>query len=490
MEERIRTKIPDEVRLVAEVMSCYAVRCFYDYRHPCSYFKRWGRYPSYDWATDAEEDELRENYGGSATATAVYAGRRYLVPELLSGCRKAPIMMAGLNPNLPTFFKNNDRYIYPYFDDIFQYAYHFRYRTAYKREITKGFFEDHKTKRLYKYPAGYKGDDVQMRPRLSLRRGSNVETEISYVRMYLKYAGLIEGLRQEVGLPTYGETIRYFDDFSYYNMVACPSPRWDAGSFGEGGFDDEDDKQSVTDECLRDERRGYFYFQFLQSKPKALVVFGNSMRDNIIPVFDGFFLGTAPERVRSISKLMKEGPFYIQITEGDIEFKTRLIFSYHASGAPAWFNKSRPYVIDALAEEYSIGNIRPNTASDGFLRTPGRCFYCDNSLFRAAGGCVFKDAFEEDVDATARALATGTAPAMERFVDRGISPEVVAADAASGDGAAISPTNPAAADRYVTALTLGEYGRRVTRASTSDITGDNEARAAVVGELRTSDAVG
>lgn len=485
MAERIRTRIPDEVRLVAEVMYCQAARCYYDTRHPCIYFKRWGRYPSYDWETDATEDELKASYKGTATATAVYAGRRYLVPELLAGCRKAPVMMAGLNPNLPTFFRNNYRFIYPYFDDIFQYAYHFRYRTAYKRQVTEAFFDAHKSGREYNYPPGYKGENARKLPRLSLQRGATAETEISYVKMYEAYAGLVHDFRAhaDVGMPTYDEPIRYFDDFSYYNMVACPSPRWDAKSFGEGGFDSEEDKQRVTDECLKHERRGYFYYQFLQSRPKVLVVFGDSMKKNIVSVLRDFFLGEVPAPEMKISLLLKEGPFYVQFAEGEVEFKTRLIFSYHASGSPK-FKPYRGAVVDAMAEEFRLGNLRPNAAGDGLLRTPGRCFFCNNSLFRTEEGCAFKDAFEDDVDAVARNLYLGTARGIREFADTGVRLKEAAAGAAAGDAAALSSSAPARADKYISALKRGEYYKRVTKAGASEIESDNDARSVVVTELQ------
>ena len=47
----METRLPVEVELAYEVMSCQAVRIAQEpgkTPHPCSYFRRWGTYHSYD----------------------------------------------------------------------------------------------------------------------------------------------------------------------------------------------------------------------------------------------------------------------------------------------------------------------------------------------------------------------------------------------------------------------------------------------------------
>jgi hypothetical protein len=49
------SRLPTEVELVFEVMPCNALRTAQEpgrAPHPCSYFRRWGSYHSYDYASD------------------------------------------------------------------------------------------------------------------------------------------------------------------------------------------------------------------------------------------------------------------------------------------------------------------------------------------------------------------------------------------------------------------------------------------------------
>jgi hypothetical protein len=92
------SRLPTEVELACEVMSCNAMRTAQEpigRPHPCSYFRRWGTYHSYDYVIDGAPP------APGIVHEARYVGRAPLVPELLSGCRKAPIMAVGINPTSP-----------------------------------------------------------------------------------------------------------------------------------------------------------------------------------------------------------------------------------------------------------------------------------------------------------------------------------------------------------------------------------------------------
>ena len=94
----VETRLPVEVELAYEVMPCQAVRIAQEpgkQPHPCSYFRKWGTYHSYDYTEDVPPP------GPGIVHKTRYVGRAPLVPELLSGCRKAPMMALGINPNLP-----------------------------------------------------------------------------------------------------------------------------------------------------------------------------------------------------------------------------------------------------------------------------------------------------------------------------------------------------------------------------------------------------
>ena len=108
------SRLPTEVELVFEVMPCNALRTAQEpgrAPHPCSYFRRWGSYHSYDYASDGPPPQR------GIVHDSVYLGRGPLVPEVLSGCRKAPILAVGINPNLPGWWRWTRSSVNPLFDD-------------------------------------------------------------------------------------------------------------------------------------------------------------------------------------------------------------------------------------------------------------------------------------------------------------------------------------------------------------------------------------
>ena len=134
-----RRNLPVEVELALEVMPCQAMRRSYDgvaEPHACSHFAKWGSYHSFDYDVEgapASPGILQQSR---------YAGKRPLVPELLSGCRKAPIMAVGINPNLPGWARNSRNAIHPYFEDYLQYAHYFRWRATDKLRVPMAQFDE------------------------------------------------------------------------------------------------------------------------------------------------------------------------------------------------------------------------------------------------------------------------------------------------------------------------------------------------------------
>src|SRR5205085_11940344 len=132
------TRLPTEVELVYEVMPCNALRTAQEptgHPHPCTYFRKWGTYHSYDYVVEGPPPTR-----GIEQPTK-YVGRAPALPEILSGCRKAPIMALGINPNLPGWWAHKRRWLAPLFDDYKQYAHYFRYRATAKLELTEADYE-------------------------------------------------------------------------------------------------------------------------------------------------------------------------------------------------------------------------------------------------------------------------------------------------------------------------------------------------------------
>src|SRR5688500_7173312 len=92
--------LPTEVQLALEVMPCQAMHRVYESAatpHACAYFAEWGSYHSFDYASEGPPNTP------SIEQQVVYTSKTALIPEILSGCRKAPIMSVGINPNLPSW---------------------------------------------------------------------------------------------------------------------------------------------------------------------------------------------------------------------------------------------------------------------------------------------------------------------------------------------------------------------------------------------------
>lgn len=128
-------RLPTEVELVYEVMPCNALRTAQEPTgkpHPCTYFRKWGTYHSYDYSEYGPPPEP------GVVHLSQYVGRATMLPELLSGCRKAPIMAVGINPNMPGWWSTRRSSLSPMFDDYKQYAHYFRYRSTSKLQLPKG----------------------------------------------------------------------------------------------------------------------------------------------------------------------------------------------------------------------------------------------------------------------------------------------------------------------------------------------------------------
>jgi hypothetical protein len=130
--------LPTEVQLALEVMPCQGMRRAYEAAqapHPCTYFTEWGVYHSFDYKTAGPPETA------GIQQPVVYAGKRALLPELLSGCRKAPIMAVGINPNLPGYWPKTRGAVNPLFDNYLQYIHYFRYRTIAKLQIPEAIYQ-------------------------------------------------------------------------------------------------------------------------------------------------------------------------------------------------------------------------------------------------------------------------------------------------------------------------------------------------------------
>ncbi|TDO11668.1 cytosine/adenosine deaminase-related metal-dependent hydrolase [Mycobacterium sp. BK086] len=376
MAEPIVSKLPIEVELVVDVMPCLSMRQTYDSAsepHPCAYFGEWGYYHSYDYASAGPPEQPKIDL------PVVYAGKRQVVPELLSGCRKAPIMCVGINPNLPGWTSRTRNAIHPYFEDILQYAHYFRYRTRDKLRVPQQDYEE------------LRGsvDDDPSSPRALTEVGADIPVEPSPVLMYGQYQRLLDGLAQRKGWAQHQLAVG--EDIAYANMVACPSARWVISP-------NQDDPampvmgrpraQGIVGECFVERR--YFLRQLVQSLPAVILVFSQTTAREFISALANRFTVGDPQPNEPLRDLFDREIrlSYGQLSDGT-ELDSRVIFMAHASANPHDFDAMVSRCVDYLVGEVDRGNLMYRNETGHLQRGRGSCVFCSNSLYRI-GNCDYQ----------------------------------------------------------------------------------------------------
>lgn len=351
------SRTPSEARVVWETMTCRGMRNYYERpAHPCRWFSEFGQFHAYDISV---EDEKAGSIGG---IDAFYVGKRYQIPELLSGCRKAPIMSVGLNPNLRAV--TQPWRIYPYFDDIQQYAKHFRYRTTFKYSIEDEFYE------------------LTADGSARFKENQPIPLTKEYVSMYREYDKLLKAFQQRTGIT--GAGLSLGEDVSYYNFVACHSPRWDM---------DEETERGIIQECYY--LRRFFLRQLVQSMPKVVLIFGKAVMKSFVANFhNAFDKENIPDASQNYSEILGNNNYVMKIGRE----RVRVIFSPHPTGGGGvWYKRlgAEEKIVEALSEEYRAGNLPYDDEIKHFKRTKGACKFCDNDVF-FIGKCRYKGHFEEE----------------------------------------------------------------------------------------------
>jgi len=324
-------KLPVEVQLAWEVMTCKAMRETYDdAKQPCRYFNRhFGPALAFDWV------EGNLNVGMKPSDGHIFArtnGSRFSVPALSGGCRKAPIMTVGINPNMPSWLMLNaegSRWCYPYFDDIAEYAAYYRYQTVFQEKFPIELIRNHidLSKALIAPKAGitkgvkhtvdgqgieltvtYDGDaapTIIVVPRefvvitdknQKFKTGDSLagpvdmtvgeETLISqetvgYYQLFANILDLTERKLVLLGKIPADTDLHAGEDVLLGDMVACASPGWTAQ---DGGVPEEY-RKGIASSCCKD--RGWLALQYQQTSPAIVVFSGTSAFNMFRQAFNG-----------------------------------------------------------------------------------------------------------------------------------------------------------------------------------------------------------
>ena len=361
-------KLPTEVELVYEVMPCNAMRSSLEPMpggHACTYFHKWGTYHSFDYIIDGIPDDKE------VPLEVKYVGRARLVPEILSGCRKSPIMAVGINPNLPGWFKQKRASLNPLFDSYKQYAHYFRYRSTYKLIIPAQQYKDF---------GGGDNDTPFSEFELNVPKDASgnrkLTARVDTQTMYTGYEGLLKELAQKMGWDP--AELKLEEDWSYMNMVACPSAKWRTQK------DPADpqlppmttaERDGIVSECFNE--RKHFLRQLYQSLPRVILVFSQTTATPFIAAMKDNFTKGNPQPNEKIADLLER---HIRLTYGKLPDGTnldaRVIFSPHISGDQATFQALRKKVLDQLLDEAQSGKLTFNQDTKHLHRGVGACSFC------------------------------------------------------------------------------------------------------------------
>src|SRR6516162_1933781 len=140
---------PLEIDLVFNIRPCSTCSFFWP---EDSSTQPYGPYPCYDFDSNTPvENQPPGNAGSFVWLEGMTRPPAFPDAEVMDGCRKAPIMTIGINPNLTAFApgQTGASWCYPSFsgadrtDSWTKYAYYYRYRSVYQEHFDLKFIESY-----------------------------------------------------------------------------------------------------------------------------------------------------------------------------------------------------------------------------------------------------------------------------------------------------------------------------------------------------------
>lgn len=386
--------LPIEVKLVSDVRSCRTCQWFWGATPP------YGNFPVFDWNEDFPE-EIRKQHQTTdlwlppkPALKGKAVGQAQIDPGIMHGCRKAPIMTIGINPNMTAYYAsdNGARWSYPKFSKDARYAYYYRHHNVYQESLDPGFIKaniaagteliaekdgwllhaerssDHRWVLL---TIQYVDDETPLEIEvawtdelrfvvlvdtsrnpdpndLSFRAGDviggkiegltgdNIQIFENATGYYQRFVFVLERFKQLAGEPLASADLSISEDVAQHDMIACASPGW------SDRYDIPRDR--ITRNCVID--HAYLISQLVQSKPAVIVIVGGSSLEMFASAL-GPFLGDFdyeyevegpdgnPKRlIKETFQLLKETSereHFLHIQIGDYELKSRIVVTPHFS---------------------------------------------------------------------------------------------------------------------------------------------------------------
>jgi nucleoside phosphorylase len=420
---------PIEIKLAYEVTSCGTCNFFWpEDKQTAGY----GPYTAFTFDVNVPYQAARPQ--NAFTAPWVLGRTRppaFPAGEIIDGCRKAPIMTIGINPNLTAFApgQNGAAWAYPDFssDDNTnawaKYAWYYRYRSVYQEKVSLDFVKkfilpegqiiaqrDGKVisaARPDRNPAwsvniryngdpedsviaipGVQGDFPYMlffdtsgpnnsfsagdiiAGKVAVPQGIQVEIEQeqqTYYMQFLPTLNKFQSYLNEKGHST--AKLQIGEDVSQLDMVACASPHWTEGFLNN-------EMKTVVHNCVSN--NAWAIKQLVQSKPAILYIVSESSWNMFYYAFGNFVDKDriSPHPVDQSFTLLRETtdlskPVYINF-DFDIDglpykSKTRLVITPHFSFNTNFFPQYRLSPADFSTVAAMPDFQNAITAENGFL---------------------------------------------------------------------------------------------------------------------------
>jgi hypothetical protein len=330
---------PLEVELVFQVRDCTTCTFFFPKdRSRLPY----GPYPAYDFNSNTPKTASpKGNPISFPWVKGTTSPPAFPDPEVMDGCRKAPIMTIGINPNLTAFApgETGTSWCYPNFtnkngtDPFTKYAYYYRYRSVYQEHFDLKFVEKYllsegriaaekpgvivsanRTSEDPSYPlvVRYDGDSQDttielhseldqpryvlllnpMPPNNRFKKGALIAAkldvpaghkaevfaqQIGYYEQFVPVLGSFEDFLKKKGHAK--ANLHIGEDVCQLDMVACASPHWGPQWLG-GSMASEN---TIIDNCVT--KNAWAMKQLAQTKPAVLFLVGEASYNMFLKAF-------------------------------------------------------------------------------------------------------------------------------------------------------------------------------------------------------------
>jgi hypothetical protein len=371
---------PAEIDLVFNVTACGSCEFFWP-DDPSQ--QPYGPFPSFEMEIGAPPDlDVPQKTTSFPWLKTTTRPPSFPTPELMDGCRKAPIMTIGINPNLTAFAPGQigAAWTYPNFADdtdstlYAKYAYYYRYRSVYQERFELDFIRPFlqpeprvvaakagvivsadrtSSSPSYALTVRYDGDLTNTviplegqtgQPRwvvlfdphppndrfaagdllaatLEVPAGQQVEVYREQVGYYEQFVPVLEAFQELIRGDHPTAELRMGEDVGQLDMVACASPHWTPDYLGGS----PQSEQTVIANCVS--TNAWAVKQLLQTKPVVLYLVGESSYNMFRDAFGGLIVRDPP-----LSERPADGAFTLLRETCDSSHPCRIAFEATIDG--------------------------------------------------------------------------------------------------------------------------------------------------------------